>query len=118
MEKKVRRFEVAELDWESLGPVTIDEAIEQLDSLKARGTTHIEVNSYIRYGSDPYTDMKAYSERLESDAEFALRMEEQKGKEAWQKRQDLQQLAELRAKYGDQDKDINGLIDELGVIKT
>lgn len=118
MEKKIIRSELGELDWESMSPLQIDEAIEQLQSLKAEGATHIDVNARNRY-SESVVEIDVYLERLETDAEFALRLEQEKNEAGIQtarlKRNELAQLARLKLKYGDHD--INGLMDELGVIK-
>ena len=96
MDKEKKRIEVKDLDWEYGMP--INRIREDLAELEKLGVTHIYIDSYESYG-DSYLDIKAISERLETDEEFNDRINKQKKREADIIRREKEQLRILQLKY-------------------
>ena len=78
--------------------IEISQIRKDLDALEALGATHvdIEVNSY--YDSHSIS-IEAFAERLETDEEFTLRMEQIAERDNLIKERELAELERLQAKY-------------------
>ena len=98
MEKEIRRFKVYySLDWEHR--VEISKLRADLDAIEALGATHVEIECSLSYECT-YVTIKPISERLETDEEFKARVEEVEKRQSEIKRRELEQLEELKSKYG------------------
>lgn len=98
MEKEIRTFKVEyPLDWTY--SVEISKIRQDLDALEKLGATHVEITCDISYDS-AYTTIEAVSERMETDDEFAARIEEIERKRISIEKYELEQLERLKLKYG------------------
>ena len=74
MEKQIRRFEVNyPLSWEYDN--TIDSIRKDLDEMEKLGVTHVNIEADVCYDSATIL-FTPLCERMENDADFALRMAE------------------------------------------
>ena len=98
MEKEVRRFKVDySLDWKY--GVEISQIKKDIEELEKLGATHVEIDIEYKYG-DSYIEIKALSNRLETDDEYQQRIDEQNKRQEDMKRRELEQLEKLKSKYG------------------
>ena len=98
MKKQVKRFEVPfYFDW-TYG-VTIEKLRKDLDELEKLGVKEIDIETEENWGSTSVT-INAFIEREETDEEFEKRVNEEKQWQEEIKRRDLQQLEQLKSKYG------------------
>ena len=98
MEKQVKRFEVPfDFDW-AYG-VTIEKLRKDLDELEKLGVKEIYIRAEENWGSASVT-IEAYIERIETDEEFKKRVNEETQRQEEIKRRELQQLKQLKSKYG------------------
>ena len=98
MQKEVRRFKVHfNFDW-AYG-VKIKKLREDLDELEKLGVTEIEIEAEENYGNTSVT-IEAFINRVETDEEFKVRVNEFNRREEEVKRRELQQLEQLKSKYG------------------
>lgn len=98
MKKKVKRFEVPfDFDW-TYG-VTIEKIRKDLDELEKLGVKKIDIIAEEIWGS-PSITITAFIEREETDEEFEKRLNEEKQRQEEIKRRELQQLEQLKSKYG------------------
>ena len=98
MKKQVKRFEVPFIfDW-TYG-VTIEKLRKDLDELEKLGVKEIDIKTAENWGSTSVT-INAFIEREETDEEFEKRVNEEKQWQEEIKRRDLQQLEQLKSKYG------------------
>jgi len=98
MHKQVKRFEVPfDFDW-TYG-VTIEKLRKDLDELEKLGVKEIDIQAEGNWGSASVT-IEAYIEREETDEEFQKRVNEETQREEEIKRRELQQLEQLKSKYG------------------
>ena len=98
MEKEVRRFKVDyPLDWAF--EVEISKIRTDLDVIEALGATHVEIEAAMSH-DQPYVTIEAISEHLESDQEFADRVNEEEKRQLEIKTSELELLKKLILKYG------------------
>jgi len=98
MQKEVRRFKVPfNFDW-TYG-VEIKKLREDLNELEKLGVTEIEIEAEENYGSVSVT-IEAFINRVETDEEFTARTNEFNRRQEEVKRRELQQLEQLKSKYG------------------
>lgn len=98
MRKQVKRFEVPfNFDW-TYG-VTIEKLRKDLDELEKLGVKEIDIEVEENWGSASVT-IEAFIEREETDEEFEKRVNEEKQRQERIKRRELQQLIQLKSKYG------------------
>ena len=84
------------LDW-TYG-VEISKIRKDLDALEAIGATRVDIGLDAGYG-DPSISIEAFSERLETDEEFTLRMAQIAERDNLIKERELAELERLQAKY-------------------
>ena len=84
------------LDW-TYG-VAISKIRKDLDALEALGATRVDIGLDTGYG-DPSISIEAFSERLETDGEFRLRMEKIAMNYELIEKRELAELNRLKAKY-------------------
>lgn len=98
MEKQVRQFEVSyQLDWDY--GVEIGQIRKDLDELEKLGATHIEIEASVYFDS-ARLEIKAISERLETDEEFEQRKKVNEIRQEEIRQNELKQLEQLKSKYG------------------
>jgi len=98
MEKITRNFEVKySLEWKYR--VEISQIKKDIEELEKLGATHVELDIEYEYG-DSYIGIKALSNRLETDDEYEQRIDKQNKRQEEMKRRELEQLYELKSKYG------------------
>jgi hypothetical protein len=98
MEKQVKRFEVPfNFDW-TYG-VTIEKLRKDLDELEKLGVKEIDIQAEENCGSASVT-IEAFIEKEETDEEFQKRVNEETQRQEEIKRRELQQLEQLKSKYG------------------
>ena len=98
MEKITRNFEVKYLlDW--IYGVEISQIKKDIEELEKLGATHVDVYIEYEYG-EPYIEIIALSNRLETDDEYQQRIDEQNKRQEDIKRRELEQLEKLKSKYG------------------
>ena len=98
MGKQVKRFEVPfNFDW-TYG-VTIEKLRKDLDELEKLGVKEIDIEVEENCGTASVT-IEAFIEREETDEEFEKRVNEEKQRQEEIKRRELQQLEQLKSKYG------------------
>ena len=98
MQKQVKRFEVPfNFDW-TYG-VTIEKLRKDLDELEKLGVKEIDIQAEENWGSASVT-IEAFIEREETDEEFEKRVNQEKQRQEEIKRRELQQLEQLKLKYG------------------
>jgi hypothetical protein len=98
MGKITRNFEVNySLEW--IYGVEISQIKKDIEELEKLGATHVEIEIEYYYG-DPYVEIKALSNRLETDEEYQQRIDEQNKRQEEIKRRELEQLEKLKSKYG------------------
>ena len=97
--KKIKKqFEVDyQLDW--TWGIEITKLREDLDALEKLGATHVDIESYERYGCS-YIEIGAKCERFETDQEFERRINGIKMREQEIKNRELAELEKLKIKYG------------------
>jgi hypothetical protein len=88
MEKQKKRHKVYSQTFNNI--IEISKLREDLDCIEKLGVTHIEIDS--GYASN-YVNVEAFSERIETDEEYDIRITRQK-------RRDLSQLENIKSKYG------------------
>ena len=98
MKKQVKRFEVPFNFYWTYG-VTIEKLRKDLDELEKLGVKEIDIETEENWGSTSVT-INAFAEREETDEEFEKRVNEEKQWQEEIKRRDLQQLEQLKTKYG------------------
>ena len=97
--KKVRKFKVDYIfDW-TYG-VTIEELRKDLDELEKLGVEEIYIQAEEDYGSSSFVSIEAFIKREETDEEFQKRVNEETRKLEEIKQRELQQLEQLKLKYG------------------
>jgi hypothetical protein len=98
MEKITRNFEVKySLEWKY--GVEISQIKNDIEELEKLGATHVEIDIEYEHG-DSYIEIKALSNRLETDDEYQQRIDEQNKRQEDMKRRELEQLEKLKSKYG------------------
>jgi hypothetical protein len=98
IEPIVRKFDVDySLGW-AYECVPIKEMRIQLDRIEQLGATHVELNTF-NFHSDPYIDIRIYSERIETDEECAARLAAQAYDLELTKQREMAQLKQLKIKY-------------------
>lgn len=97
-EKQIREFEINyPLDWTY--EVKVSKLREDLDALERLGVTRVDIEAYIDYDY-AHIDIKAISERMETDEEFSQRIETERREEEKIRILELDQLEKLKLKYG------------------
>lgn len=98
MEKITRNFEVKyPLGWKY--KVEISQIKKDIEELEKLGATHVEID--LRYDcGDSYIEIKALSNRLETDDEYHQRIDEQNKRQEYIKGIELEQLEKIKSKYG------------------
>jgi len=98
MEKITRNFEVKYLlEWKY--GVEISQIKKDIEELEKLGATRVEIDIEYECG-DSYIEIKAISNRLETDDEYQQRIDEQNKRQEYMKRIELEQLEKLKSKYG------------------
>lgn len=98
MKKTTRSFDVDyHLDWSY--SVTIEQIKKDIEELEKLGATRVEIGIYDDHG-DSYLDIKAISERVETDEEYQERVDEVKRRKEYEKHRELEELKRLKDKYG------------------
>lgn len=98
MEKQVKRFKVPfNFDWTY--SVTIEKLRKDLDELEKLGVKEIDIEAEENWGAASVT-IGAFIEREETDEEFQKRVNEEIQRQEEIKRRELQQLEQLKSKYG------------------
>ena len=98
MEKITRNFEVKYLlDWRY--GVEMSQLKKDIKELEKLGATHVDIYIEYEYG-EPYIEIIALSNRLETDDEYQQRIDEQNKRQEAVKLRDLEQLEKLKSKYG------------------
>ena len=98
MKKRVKRFEVP-FYFEWTYGVAIEKIRKDLDELEKLGVKEIDIETEEGWDSTSVT-ITAFMEREETDEEFEKRVNEEKQRQEKIKRRELQQLEQLKAKYG------------------
>jgi hypothetical protein len=98
MEKQVKRFEVP-FDFNWTYGVTIEKLRKDLNELEKLGVKEIDIEVKENWGSASVT-IEAFIEREETDEEFQKRVNEETQRQEEIKRRELQQLEQLKSKYG------------------
>lgn len=85
------------LDWAY--SIEINKLKQDLDEAEKLGATHINIQTYVNYNNYPYSTIKAIIQRLETDEEFNQRIIKENLYKTKCKKEELKQLAALKAKY-------------------
>ena len=98
MEKQEQDFEINySLDW--IYDVSIEQLKKDIEELEKLGATHVNIEPFISYDC-AYVEINAICRRIETDEEFEQRKKEIEARQEQYRQRELQQLAELKAKYG------------------
>lgn len=76
----------------------ISELMITLNELELKGATHIDVDAEESYGC-AILEIEAYYYREENDQEYRSRMQKYENEQEAQRKRELQQLEQLKAKY-------------------
>jgi hypothetical protein len=79
--------------------MNIDDLINCLQEAKNKGAENISVEATEEYGC-AYINLSFTQERMETDNEFAIRVNKENKKQEDIKRRELEQLEKLKSKYG------------------
>lgn len=79
--------------------MNIDDLINRLQEAKNKGAENISVDAIEEYGCS-YIDLTFTQKRMETDNEFAIRINNEKKRQEDIKRRELDQLEKLKSKYG------------------
>jgi 2-methylisocitrate lyase-like PEP mutase family enzyme len=98
MEKQEQDFKLDySLDWTD--GVSIEQLKKDIEELEKLGATHVNIEHGISYDCI-YVEIDAICRRIETDEEFEQRKKEFEARQEQYKQRELQQLADLKAKYG------------------
>lgn len=97
MKKEVRKFKV-DFNFNWTYGVEIKKLKQDLEELEKLGVTEIEIEAVDDYGSASVT-IEAFTNRIETDDEFNLRVNENKKRKQDLKKRELEQLEKLKLKY-------------------
>lgn len=98
MEKQViRKNANYYFSWEQ--PTEISQLEKDLQALKDKGATHVEINVIGGYDGDYSLDFTGYTERIETDSEQAERLRIEQERAEQQRGRDLKQYEIIKSKY-------------------
>lgn len=98
MEKLEQDFEINySLNW-AYG-VSIEQLKKDIKELEKLGANRVDIEPYISYDC-PYIEINAICRRIETDEEFEQRKKEVEARQEQYRQRELQQLADLKAKFG------------------
>ncbi len=97
MEKEIRQFEIPyDLSWQY--EVEISKIRKDLDEIEKLGATHVLIDSYISYDIS-FVSINAVCERLETDDDFAKRINEEETRKEDIKRTEIEYYNKIKEKY-------------------
>lgn len=98
MEKQIIKLKV-DFDFNWIYEGEIKKLKEDLDALEKLGATEIEIEIKDDWGGVPYVSIEAFTYRIETAEEYKERMAKENQRKEEIKRQELELLGKLKAKY-------------------